>query len=428
MKQKKYKVILSGYCSGAQRGDAAIMMGTIKALRKYLHEPEFTIFCDAPEFTVHCHDVSKVYRQPFVTFKWDQRKNLLHMLYLLWAAPYIKRGVNLPKTKSPFITMCLEADIIISKGGSFFSDFYVPGIYGRIWFFLFAKRLGKVVCIYGQSIGPVENKLFRWLIKKVFSKLDVITLRDQYSVKLLAEMGVVNDNIYYTADGAFALEKGDKIGSLLLRRREEANAFKIQAEKNLKVSISVRHWKVELNDEQSRNYLQSIKEACSWLVKNHGAQIVFASTCTSIGNYKHDDRMLALDLINGMDEEIKSNIKILTGEYSPIDLIDFYSIMDLHIGTRMHSNILALIAGTPVMAIEYEFKTRELMKSIDLEEYLLSMNNMTGPGLIEKIDNALDHLDDIQNKVSNGVVKLRKKSFENAEIIASYVNKNNVNK
>lgn len=39
--------------------------------------------------------------------------------------------------------------------------------------------------------------------------------------------------------------------------------------------------------------------------------------------------------------------------------------MDVVIGTRMHSVILSSTMGVPVIGIEYEFKIRDYLESID---------------------------------------------------------------
>ncbi len=41
--------------------------------------------------------------------------------------------------------------------------------------------------------------------------------------------------------------------------------------------------------------------------------------------------------------------------------------MDLFLGTRLHSNIFALVAGVPVVAVAYQYKTFGLMEMIGLK-------------------------------------------------------------
>jgi colanic acid/amylovoran biosynthesis protein len=58
----------------------------------------------------------------------------------------------------------------------------------------------------------------------------------------------------------------------------------------------------------------------------------------------------------------------------------------------MHAAILALCAGTPVVPISYEFKTKELFGSLGLPELVIDIEEVTASGLIEVVRAALDRL------------------------------------
>jgi colanic acid/amylovoran biosynthesis protein len=62
-----------------------------------------------------------------------------------------------------------------------------------------------------------------------------------------------------------------------------------------------------------------------------------------------------------------------------------YGLMDLFIGTRMHSNIFALAGGVPVLAIAYQYKTRGLMDTLGLSEWVLEIDRVDGASLLTRL-------------------------------------------
>ncbi|MFI7850494.1 polysaccharide pyruvyl transferase family protein, partial [Acinetobacter baumannii] len=60
----------------------------------------------------------------------------------------------------------------------------------------------------------------------------------------------------------------------------------------------------------------------------------------------------------------------------PTEIVDTYSQFDLVIATRMHAAILALLAGTPVIGIAYEFKLEELFSQLGMAHISLPIGSI----------------------------------------------------
>ena len=55
-----------------------------------------------------------------------------------------------------------------------------------------AKMFHKKVMLYANGIGPVEKERNRHLVKRVVSRADFITLREENSLEELRKIGVKN--------------------------------------------------------------------------------------------------------------------------------------------------------------------------------------------------------------------------------------------
>lgn len=410
------KILITDYHSASNRGDSAILEGVIWSLNKYFQDADFIVMTEYPDAAEIINGV-KATRQPMTNFTWRNWKMGLGMGYLLIGAWFYKHGITLPKFRHPRIQPYLDADLVISKGGSFLSDYYAPSILGRFWSLYFAKVLEKPVFVYAQSIGPLNRAFYRWIARYVLNRVDLITLRDSESENILASIGVTKPPIYVTCDSAFAMPFTD-LKPMQVMRYEDID---LDNTSSLKVSISVRRWNRYTTTDGHKKYVEAVAALADWLIMENNAQILFASTCTGFAGYHNDDRVIAHEVADHMKHRKEKNPAILYGEYTPQELSTIYGAMDLHVGTRMHSNILAMLAGTPVVAIQYEFKTTGLMKFFSLEDYLIDINHITPGTLIGKVNDALIHREQLRVQISNKLPEIKAKSEQSAKLIFDYI-------
>jgi len=410
-------VLLTDHIGSAQRGDAAIIEGSITSLSTALPEAAFTVMTDRPEATRVISGVEAV-RQPSV-FRDFRPSWLPKALYLLlWAAAY-RRGWRLPTfgnrhALAPF----LKADLIVSKGGSFISTFYWPGCLGRVLCLLFCKLLGKRVVVLGQSVGPLDSWLLRRIAKAVYSRTDLNVLRDEESYRILVALGVPEAKLRVTADLAFCLPPH---GSPLSSRAEDLP--QLPRDGRPKVSLSVRRWHGYAPGRGHAEYVSAMAALCDHLTAVRNARVYFLSTCTGFDGYRNDDRTVAYEVLQQMRSRYEDNPLVFLGEYSAAELAALYSQMDLHVGTRMHSNILALLGGTPTVIVRYEFKSDHVASLFGLERYVLDTNTVTGPELIEKVNSALDQRDALREQVARRLPLVRERAYLGAQLVAELVTK-----
>jgi len=410
-------LITENYCS-SNRGDAAILTSMISALKKHIPNAEFTVLSHYPNVIKIMHKIDSL--RPIIVTSGGYINILLAMLkmtqYLLWALMQ-RCGFNLrlliDKEKLEILKKHAEADIIIFVGGGNYNDNYRPAIFGRLYGIFLSKILKKPVVLYAHSIGPFNTFVYKHLAKLVFNEVDLITLRDSESKKVLDELRVHKPPVYVTADSAFNLSviDADMAKELLLKEGINVNDRPL-------VSISVRKWGFYNTANVSgghKSYIHVMAQLADYLVAKINATIVFMSTSTDLGGYRNDDRIVAREVISMM--KYAGNAKIVEGEYGPEELKGMFGQMDMHIGTRMHSNIFALSMGVPVVAIAYEFKTNGLMQSFDLEKYVCDIENINFKELCTKIDDVwINRYSLVNQKIKPTTRRLQKRSLKNAEL------------
>jgi colanic acid/amylovoran biosynthesis protein len=414
------KILITDYYCASNRGDAAILEGVIASLKRYFPAAHISVLTNYPKAARFVNGIVSE-EQKMVPFKYTEIFKNLAVFYSLISAPFIRKGFYPPGAGTILKRMKLQAyvnaDFIVSSGGGFINDFYAPANFGRLFGLYFAKLLGKPVVLYAQSIGPLKKRLFRQMCRYVLNKVDLIILRDNESKKIIEAAGIKKPPIYVTADSAFSMPLSR---SRSMRLKEEE--FIPGSKGDLHISISVRKWGHYVGGEGHQKYINVVAALADWLIKEKNANIIFASTCTGFDGYQADDRIVAREIIDLMEYSTDGNPLILNGEYTPQELSAILGKMDLHIGTRMHSNILAMLAGTPIVAIQYEFKTFDLIKDFGLEDYLVDIEDIQVDDIKRKVEDALDARGRLKEQISARLPQMEKRSDSSAKLVFEMIN------
>lgn len=117
-----------------------------------------------------------------------------------------------------------SARLLVSGGGSLLQDVTskrsIPYYLGVVELALLRKVR---VVMYGQGLGPIQNRVFKVWVKRAFQRSFACSVRDQGSLKFLLDFGLSKEKIVLAADPVFQkkLEVNNKTNSkrLLLNIR-----------------------------------------------------------------------------------------------------------------------------------------------------------------------------------------------------------------
>lgn len=418
-------ILITDYHCAANRGDAAILEGELEALREEFPEAEFTVMSEYPVTAELMHDVEAV-DQKLSPFRYGNLRKNLATSYLLLNEWLPGPSVTLPGVGTVKDRLALEpyyeADIVISTGGQFITDAYFPGKLGVLAEFALCNLLDTPVFVYGQTLGPFDSTPYSGLIRRVLNDVEMIITRDEPSVDYLEGLGVEDPPIYSRADPAFSMSLEHETRPLEHHIGGAVPTF--DDTDDLVVSISTRHWPYFETEDGQERYFETIAETADHLVSELDARVVFASTCTGLGGYHTDDRIPAHEILAMMEHGKSEAVELVSGEYTPQQLVSLFGSVDVHIGTRMHSNIFAILGGTAVVPIEYQFKTTGLMERFGLEEYVVDIEGIGSQELIETTERVIEDRESIEAAIEETRPELQEQSKNGAELIAEWVETN----
>ena len=282
-----------------------------------------------------------------------------------------------------------RCSVFISGGGSLLQDststrsllYYTSLI-------RMAKRRGKRVTFYANGIGPVRAEKNRTRVREAAELADLITLRDEESLRELRGMGVQNPNIYVTADPVYAMERGDRAEGA---RRLAALGL---PEDRPIVGVSVRFAKGMDTD------LEAFARFCDAAAAR--ASIVFL-----VMQQGSDDAACA-----AVRERMREPSWVASAPYDPAGMMGMLACMDAVVSTRLHSIIFAARERVPVLGVVYDPKVSACLAALEMPS-AGTLDAFDADAALTGLTELLDHRADYAALLDRTAGALEEKAMEN---------------
>lgn len=362
-----YDILISGYYGFKNSGDDAILMAILDNLRTYKKDIKILVLSKNPEETKRIYGVDTADRFNF----------------------------------SEVIKAIKSSKLFLTGGGNLIQDesstrslmYYLS----TIWM---AKKLGLKVMLYSNGIGAIDKKVNRLITSRIVNKVDVITLREEKSLKEIESLKITKPQIFVTADPAFTLMPCED---------EEASSI-LAAEGIIKnkplVGISIRKWK------NFQGYQKQIAEASDYMYENLNVQPVFIPM-----HYPHD-----VDICLTIATMMKNKPKIIKNKYSVSQTLGIIKNMDMIIGMRLHALIYGASLQVPVLGLIYDPKVEGFLEYIN-QPTAGNVENLNYEHFIQSINEVWNNRQQIKEQLSASKQLLVDKALQNAEIAIELLNK-----
>jgi colanic acid/amylovoran biosynthesis protein len=399
------RVLISNVYSYKNKGDAAIVISLLREVERAFPAADVLVQTadiknDAGKYGAPITSsllwtlLSSMRDQPMVKRLWVVATGILGLrLYLLLFTVFGRAPLFVvPRHLHQFIRDNQQADIVIACGGGYLrtaSNSLEDALLLSVTClnFLAAKRLGKPVFLYSQSIGPVHGGWQHRILRRALNEVDIIEPREDVSLAFLDDIDP-ESTIVPTADPALLLGNTGKFPEQHVQLRPD----------RLHVGLTVRKW--FKSEQQLSDYINAVAQTIDYLVEERNAEVFYVPQVIA-ENFGDDDRVIARRVRDATRN--KEYFTVVEADLHPFEVIGLCGNMDIFIGTRMHSNIFALINHVPVVAIEYEHKTKGIMRGLGLEPLTIDIRDVTYETLKEKVDTLLKDPDHYRNLIKTNL-------------------------
>ncbi|MCG8910866.1 polysaccharide pyruvyl transferase family protein [Pseudomonas sp. DP-17] len=308
------KIVLCGWYGASNIGDELLLGAIVDWIKELGGEP--TIISLNPAHT------EQVYGVPAVDFH-----NLGGIGQALAESDlFVMGGGGIFQDHHPFNT-CALYDPLMSDIAQYARPFYM------------AQQFGLKTMILAHGVGPLRSQQARAIASDVFSKADVVTVRDEQSTELLRSIGVTRPIVTAPDPGWHAANQ------VIQKLAPDASDAPHGSKKTL--GLIIREWpKAEgwsdklvaaINAQLPENW------QCVWLAFQHSLDEQRAAS----------DRPYLEQLSDALTDRIEDRIvdcievDAMTAELARCDSL---------VSMRLHGSILAIALGKPCVFLEYDDK------------------------------------------------------------------------
>ncbi|MFC4991187.1 polysaccharide pyruvyl transferase family protein [Rubritalea tangerina] len=333
--------------------------------------------------------------------------------------------------QTPYIEEVLNCDLFVDFSGDIWGDnadlvgpnrFYIGLLKDRV-----AQLLGKKTAMIAGSPGPFTNPNTLPLAQEVFKNFDVVTNREEISIKVLRDQGFEIDHVHSCACPAFLFEPSsvEVISSLL-------EAEGLMQNKRPAIGFVLCGWnmtegpytKWPRDDAEYDEFTQLVGH----VLESTDADIYFMSHSNGFElppNFK---------LIQGRDQPFaqqmyeialkqgwEKRVHVVGATFLPPQMKGVLGNLDALISGRVHAAVGALAQNVPTLVIDYghepkAHKLRGFARVAGVEEFLVDPADVDK--MKAKFSKMWDNREQIHDELRERMKVVRKMSRENFEILS----------
>jgi polysaccharide pyruvyl transferase CsaB len=281
-----------------------------------------------------------------------------------------------------------KCDFVVFGGGGLFNtdEPYSLFIWGRV--IRYAYKYHKRVYLLGQSISEKNPES----LSKLFSKINLITVRDKCSEKILKRLNL-KAPVRLTADLGFILDSS-RIPSV--ESKFDDDFVIVNLRKTSNVDITTTHLALDI--------------IINYFTKNTPYSIYLLP-------FGKEDHLF----LNELAASYKENGKVFVLPADRDSCFSALSSAKAVISERLHPSIVAMLLGKPFLGLSYSSKISGLYSDLDLDEWcmdLRSFDHLAQSKLRSTLPLLQDLIENSQAQISSSIInEVREKAFQNFELL-----------
>jgi len=284
------------------------------------------------------------------------------------------------------------------------------------WPLFLAEKAGKPYGIYCQSF-----ERFAWPSNELFvpmlSGADFVFCRDGNSLAYLKSLGVKSPILEYGPDATFAFQIYDEKGAKYLMDR-------FQLEQNKFITLTIRSGRsgqgfIEPGGERELSHALKLRELIERYVDLTGNKVLI---CPEVKKEIEPARELIFDLLS---DEVKMHVEFMDEFWSPDVAYTVYSKAEAVVSMEMHSVIMALSVGAPVLHPRFIEAGRKawMLKDLGIEEWLFDIDVDSSNDMISELMKIHNNFNTAKKKVESAMNVVHQRQKETMEIVERTLSK-----
>ncbi|MCD5380559.1 polysaccharide pyruvyl transferase family protein [Candidatus Gracilibacteria bacterium] len=326
----------------------------------------------------------------FIVFTYEQEDNFYtaeNVKYREYFPIGMKNPKNIFRNIKNFIIFLKEiikTDLVVIGGGGIFYDSENQSVGSPLKQWLFRVRVAKLfkkqIEIFRVSID-IKYKKNLLIIKDIFTNIDTVSVRDNYSFELLKGLSIIK-NVSIIKDPVFFDNYNGEENTedeYLINTLNKTFLTDCLQSKNLNIDnfkniidindISGKTFGISLRKMNIDNYFENILSVLNYIVDNNGS-IIFIPHSFHKTDEVANDYIFQNELYSELGKKYNTQISNKKLQISICkNLEESYGMykskkIDINLAQRLHSIILSQVYGINFIGISYSQKTDEVLKQL----------------------------------------------------------------
>ena len=271
---------------------------------------------------------------------------------------------------------------------------------------LMAREAGKPYGIYCQSF-----ERFAWPSDEVFrpplSNASFVFCRDTDSLEYLKGLGVKPPILEFGPDATFAFDLRDEARADAFMKRHGLQPRKF-------ITLTIRtSCQGFIDRKREEAHAAKLRKLVSEWVKRTGLSVLI---CPEV---KHEIEPARRLIYEPLPEEIRRHVRLKEEFWLPDEAFSVYARAHTIVSMEMHSVILGLAAGTPVLHPRFVEAGRKawMLRDLGIEQWLLDVDKDTSAKITAALLAIHEDYDAALGKVKSATSVVKKRQKETMDVV-----------
>ncbi len=304
-----------------------------------------------------------------------------------------------------------QADLLVLGAGNALLDQTIDVLRGPVplmsLYGFLAALYHTPLMIYGMSVGPLRTAWGRDLSRGLLESARVVTVRDQGSVELIAELSAEysrpGPKVHLLPDPAMAATVPPSRRGLEILAQENLS---LPPDKTL-IAVGLRDLERPLGNKAARQLEESVVGLMDEMCEE--AAFLFISQST----YREDDDR---ELARRLAGKTRAQCLIVESRQHPADLIALYGLARVTLAGRLHAAVFSSLAAVPVVGIDYLPKVSGFLETLQGAGRVVAIEDLSTGNLMTEVRRQLSVSSNEQENFALRVRELATKATGHAKL------------
>lgn len=304
------------------------------------------------------------------------------------------------RTRGRWLRSLYDAQVLVVGGGSLLHDRQLANL--EMWERLLRlyRATGCRIVFYGVGLDPVRPGEAEVLRNRILRLADGISVRDPASLALAREAGV--ERVCLAADPVVNCPLVSTPRGPRSERKVRTIGLNLRPMFKLDTAVLVAEGTALVCEVLSRV----------------DAEIAFIPMWEG-------DVVVAQRIRESLPSDLAPRLRLLPYTEVPAEHLALYAELDAVIAMRFHTLVLAVLAGIPVIGLEYDPKVGEFLRAVDMEAYRVKLASGSGEDwrgievvrVASLVAEVLQHRSELSARVLRAVDALKRREVANLAML-----------